>query len=184
MSTPTPPDATRKRLKLLPDWRRQSGTARNYQNVRTGEVLSRRQYDNRYGRVARAGFRSEYQQKKAQQTKWKSFYVEHFPVRNGNVNAAFQQMITRATELQHREMFVSAHGEAGTDYPLQAGSLIWVSTTGFYGDAQPQMLPELVAANTPYLAAVNQLDAWVWFQLTGSALLADTIQEFVLRWKA
>jgi hypothetical protein len=93
-------------------------------------------------------------------------------------------MITRATELQHREMFVSAHGEAGTDYPLQAGSLIWVSTTGFYGDAQPQMLPELVAANTPYLAAVNQLDAWVWFQLTGSALLADTIQEFVLRWKA
>lgn len=180
MSNPTP----KPRLKLLPDWRRLPGKSRNYQNVRTGEVLSRRQYDNRYGRIARTGFKSEYQQKKAEQDKWKGFYTERFPVRNGLVDRAFRQLVTRARELGHRRMFISAHGEAGTDYPLRQGAMIWVSTVGFYGDAQPLVEPGLVAPGMgANITAVNQLDTWIWFQLAGTALRSDTIDEFVLRWK-
>lgn len=180
MSTPQSP---KPRLKLLPDWRRQPGSSRNYENVRTGEVLSRRQYDNKYGRIASTGFKTEYQLKKAEATKWKGFYVQHFPVRNDNVDAAFRQLVGRIRELGHRQMFVSAHGEAGSDYPLQQGNSIWASTVGFYGDAQPLMDPLLVATGTPMITAVNQLDAWIWFQLAGTALRGDTISEFVLRWK-
>lgn len=180
MSNPSTP----RRLKLLPDWRRQPGSSRNYENVRTGEVLSRRQYDNKYGRIARTGFHSEYQQKKAEKNAWKGFYSEHFKVKNGMVDRSFRQLVTRITELGHRRMFVSAHGEAGSDYPLQAGAKIWVSTLGFYGDAQVRFAPgSVIATGMPGLHGVNDLAEWIWWQFATSALLGDTIDEFVLRWK-
>ena len=43
-------------------WVRLSGAARNYQNTETGEVLSRRQYDQRFGRLAKAGIKSNEEQ--------------------------------------------------------------------------------------------------------------------------
>lgn len=43
-------------------WQRAPGSARRYRNARTGEELSRRQYDERYGRLARTGQRFTYEQ--------------------------------------------------------------------------------------------------------------------------
>jgi hypothetical protein len=39
-------------------WVRIPGAARQYQNTETGEILSRRQYDQRFGRLAKAGIKS------------------------------------------------------------------------------------------------------------------------------
>jgi hypothetical protein len=159
--------------------------------VRTGETLSRRQYDQKYGRIARTGFRTEYQQKKAETTKWKSFYVEHFIVRNGDQLVTWRKLIERVRELGHRRMFISAFGEAGVDYPAQRGQMIWASTVGFYGDANIKIAPgstlyaDLPAPGERLGALVtNDLEAWVWYQFVSGNLVGETISEFVLRWQA
>ncbi len=46
------------------DWKRLSGKARRYQNNRTGEIISRRQFDERYGRLAKQGLKTNEQQAK------------------------------------------------------------------------------------------------------------------------
>lgn len=176
----TPP-----RLKLLPDWVRLPGTARLYQNVRTGETLSRRQYDNQYGRIARSGFATEYALKQAERTKWKQFYVQHF-----KVNAArgegetWERLLARIRELGHRPMFVSAYGEAGVDYPTRAGEQVWASTQGFYGDAIfaraatfGDISPSGISTQTYNLASL-----WLTDQLFTGSLRYGTVTEYVLRW--
>lgn len=182
---PTPPFTPKPRLKLLPDWVRLPGTARLYHNVRTGETLSRRQYDNRYGRIARSGFATEYAQKKAEKTKWKGFYVEHFKVRDGAESRAWEQLLARIRELQHRRMFVSAYGEAGVDYPTRAGEQVWVSTQGFYGDAIfaravtfGDIGPSGISTQTYTTASL-----WLTDQLFTGALRYGTVTEYVLRWQ-
>jgi hypothetical protein len=175
MSNPNPP-TPKPRLKLLPDWVRVPGTERQYRNVRTGEVLSRRQYDNKYGRIARSGFRTEYQQRKAEANKWKSFYTEHFPVGRKGLADTWDKLLSRCRELGHRRMFVSAYGVAGTDYPDAQDSLRWVSSTGFYGDA---------IFGVPGIAQLggSLRSVWLWDQLTNGPLIGNTIIEFVLRWQ-
>lgn len=189
MSTPTPTPAPKPRLKLLPDWKRLPGTARNYQNVRTGETLSRRQYDQRHGLIARSGFKSDYQKRKAEKTKWHSFYVEHFPVtaRSGEAKA-WEKLLARIRELGHRRMFVSARGEAGLDYPQGTG-MVWVSTTGFIGSeifrrtitdfASESDVPGGLTERTYSSASV-----WLTEQLYNGGLMQRTVTEYILRWQA
>lgn len=44
---------------LAPGWQRLPGAARRYVNPRTGETLSRRKYDERFGRLAGTGLTNE-----------------------------------------------------------------------------------------------------------------------------
>lgn len=158
---------------LVPDWRRIPGDkARRYENVRTGEVLSRRQYDQQFGRVAKTGFRTYEEMAEANKHKWKGFYVQRFPVVRGDVERSWRQLISRIRELGHRRMYVSAHGEAGYDYPSQAGQMIWVSSSGFYADS-------VTIGDTRFSEREGM---WLWGQLAVGALITDTIDEFVLRW--
>lgn len=46
------------RAKAYPGFEYLGGLSRNYKNIATGEVLSRRQYDKLYGSLARSGFNS------------------------------------------------------------------------------------------------------------------------------
>lgn len=46
-------------------WRPLGGLSRRYENVLTGEVIARRQFDRRYGSLAKGGFRSYEQKAKA-----------------------------------------------------------------------------------------------------------------------
>src|SRR6185437_6593596 len=98
MGNPNPP-TPKPRLKLLADWVRVPGSERQYRNVRTGEVLSRRQYDSKYGRIARSGFHKEYQQKKAEANQWKTFYTEHFPVGKRGMDDTWDKLLSRCREL-------------------------------------------------------------------------------------
>ena len=54
-------------VKIEPGWKRVSG--RRFENERTGEVISRRQYDKRYGALARGGFGSYEQKARANLTR-------------------------------------------------------------------------------------------------------------------
>jgi hypothetical protein len=47
-----------KQVPIAPGWRRVPGSARNYENIKTGEVLSRRQYEKQFGSLARRGVTS------------------------------------------------------------------------------------------------------------------------------
>lgn len=48
-------------------WIRETGSARRYRNTETGESISRRQYDQRFGRIAEQGFRTNEEQARANQ---------------------------------------------------------------------------------------------------------------------
>lgn len=183
MTGPSTPPA---RLKLLPDWVRLPGTARLYRNVRTGETLSRRQYDSQHGRFARLGFRTEYAYKKALKSQWKGFYVEHFRVdRRGGDAGAWQRLLARIRELGHRPMFVSAYGEAGVDYPTRAGEQVWASSQGFYGTelfrqsaTYGEISPSGVSTQTYTTASL-----WLTDQLYTGLLRYGSVTEYVLRWR-
>jgi hypothetical protein len=56
-------------LAIVPDWLRLPGTSRSYVNPSSGQIISRRQYDEQYGRLARQGFRNNEEQAKSNAAK-------------------------------------------------------------------------------------------------------------------
>jgi len=64
------------------DWVPLGGTTRRYRNVRTGEEISRRQYDKRYGTLAREGFTSYERKAKARRQRLPSGRWYRPPSRN------------------------------------------------------------------------------------------------------
>ncbi len=88
------------------DWQPLGGTSRNFLNTKTGQILSRRQYDKQFGTLAKQGFKSYQQKAKAN----KSPEQVLKPARG---RAAFKGSESdKAQEINRRQEEIAARNEA------------------------------------------------------------------------
>lgn len=140
---------------VVSDWVPMGGAARRYRNVKTGEELSRRQYDRTFGALGREGFHSYEEKATLRAHRYKGFYQMRF--------SSLDRLTARMAELGHRRGYVSAHGQSNWEYRILKGEAVsWASTGAFYLD--------------------QRNDEFITEQLA-AALETETIDGWVLRWR-